>query len=345
MSNGLNATKRKRHASRTALGVAALRAVHQLIGGALKILDDPIAALLLDDDDGRQLLARVRVPDVVALRSRVLLRSFAEERMAEAVRRGVRQCVVLGAGFDTFAYRQPEWARSPRIYQVDHLATQTEKHRRLQKAGVPMPTNLEFGAIDFESMSLHDGLRTSSLDFSQPAFFSCLGVPVYLTRAAADAIFVLVGGFPAGSEIAFTFSTPDAAISNWTDGVKHLGEPWRTHFEADALMRDLHALGFSEILFLTPMRRNKRISKAETTACTRRAMPVSRRPSWVQLAAAADRGAVGHSVFCVSFRRRCRRRPDPRVRLRALATTDPATAHNHQGPPRPDRRRKHANIS
>ena len=252
MSNGPNATAPLRHASRTALGVAALRAVHRLIDGEPKILDDPIAALLLDDDDGRQLFARVREPDVLALRSRVLLQSrFAEERMAEAVRRGVCQCVVLGAGFDTFAYRQPEWARSLRIYEVDHLATQTEKRRRLGKAGVLMPSNLEFVAIDFESVSLPDGLRTSSLDFSQPTFFSCLGVLVYLTREAADAIFALVGGFPAGSEIVFTFSTPDAAISNWADRVKHLGEPWRTHFEPDALMGDLHALGFSEILLLT----------------------------------------------------------------------------------------------
>ena len=64
----------ERDASRTALGVAALRAVHQLIDGEPKILDDPIAALLLDDDDGRQLLARVREPDVVAMRSHVVLR-------------------------------------------------------------------------------------------------------------------------------------------------------------------------------------------------------------------------------------------------------------------------------
>ena len=252
MSNGPNATAPLRHASRTALGVAALRAVHRLIDGEPKILDDPIAALLLDDDDGRQLFARVREPDVLALRSRVLLQSrFAEERMAEAVRRGVCQCVVLGAGFDTFAYRQPEWARSLRIHEVDHLATQTEKRRRLGKAGVLMPSNLEFVAIDFESVSLPDALRTSSLDFSQPTFFSCLGVLVYLTREAADAIFALVAGFPAGSEIAFTFSTRDAAISNWANKVKHLGEPWRTHSEADALMCDLHALGFSEILLLT----------------------------------------------------------------------------------------------
>jgi methyltransferase (TIGR00027 family) len=251
MSNGLNAADRD--ASRTALGVAALRAVHQLIDGEPKILDDPIAALLLDDDaDRRQLLARVREPDVVALRSRVVLRSrFAEDRMAEATRRGVCQCVVLGAGFDTFAYRQPDWARRLRIYEVDHLATQTEKRRRLQKVGVPVPTNLEFVAIDFESMSLHDGLRASSLDFSQPTFFSCLGVMVYLTREAVNAIFELVAEFPADSEIVFTFSTRDAAVSSWADKVKRLGEPWRTHFEPDALICDLRALGFSEISLLT----------------------------------------------------------------------------------------------
>jgi methyltransferase (TIGR00027 family) len=250
MRHGLNAPERD--VSRTALGVAALRAVHQLIDGEPKILDDRIAALLLDDDYGQQLLARVREPDVVALRSHVVLRSrFAEERMAEATRRGVWQCVVLGAGFDTFAYRQPDWARRLRIYEVDHLATQTEKRRRLQKVGVPMPINLEFVAIDFESMSLHDGLRASSLDFSQPTFFSCLGVMVYLTRAAVSAIFALVAGFPADSEIVFSFSTRDAAVSSWANKVKRLGEPWRTHFEPDALRCDLHALGFSLISLLT----------------------------------------------------------------------------------------------
>jgi len=255
MCNDPNTSKPPRHASRTALGVAALRAVHQTMDGEPKILDDPIAALLLDDD-GRQMFeakpALVRDPDVVAMRSRVVLRSrFAEERLAEAVRRGVRQCLILGAGFDTFAYRQPDWASGLRIYEVDHHATQAEKRRRLQKAGVPLPPNLEFVAIDFESVALGEGLRASSLDFSQPTFFSCLGVLVYLTREAVDAIFALVAGFPAGSEIAFTFSTRDAGVSSLADKVKLLGEPWRTHFEPDALKRDLRALGFSKISFLT----------------------------------------------------------------------------------------------
>ena len=80
MGNGLNAPERD--ASRTALGVAALRAVHQLIDGEPKILDDPIAALLLDDDDGWQLLARVR--------ERLLLSSGAD-RTHSLTSRVIRQ--------------------------------------------------------------------------------------------------------------------------------------------------------------------------------------------------------------------------------------------------------------
>src|SRR5271157_5401130 len=141
----------QRNFSRTALGVAALRAVHQLLDGEPKILDDPIAARLLSADVLQQIQsnpARIHEPPDRGLRSHVVLRSrYAEERMAEAVQRGVRQCVILGAGFDTFAYRQPDWARSLRIYEVDHCATQAEKRQRLQAAGIPIPANLEFVAV------------------------------------------------------------------------------------------------------------------------------------------------------------------------------------------------------
>jgi len=253
-----------RNSSRTALGVAALRAVHRLVDGEPKILDDPIAARLLDADVLQQIQAnpaRVHEPLARGLRSHVVLRSrYAEERMAQAAQRGVRQCVILGAGFDTFAYRQPDWARSLRIYEVDHRATQEEKRQRLQSAGIPIPANLEFVAIDFESISLREGLRSSSLDFSRPAFFSCLGVLVYLTREAANAVFQLVATFPASSEFVFTFSTTDSSLSgheaagraSLARSAGALGEPWQTHFEPDALLRDLGALGFSPIDFLSP---------------------------------------------------------------------------------------------
>lgn len=114
-------------------------------------------------------------------------------------------------------------------------------------------------AIDFESVSLLEGLQTSTLNFSEPAFFSCLGVLVYLSREPADAIFQLIAAFPARSEIVFTFSTPDSpnsgndpesriALANMANA---LGEPWQTHFEPQTLMRDLRALGFSATSFLS----------------------------------------------------------------------------------------------
>ena len=143
----MNASEPQRDASSTALGVAMLREVHQTLDGDPKILNDPISGLLLDDDQRRQIgknPGRVHESLAIGLRSHVVLRSrYAEERMREAAQRGVRQAVILGAGFDTFAYRQPDWAHGLRIYEVDHWGTQREKRQRLERAGITIPANLE----------------------------------------------------------------------------------------------------------------------------------------------------------------------------------------------------------
>jgi methyltransferase (TIGR00027 family) len=143
--------------------------------------------------------------------------------------------------------------RDLHIYEIDHRATQDDKRRRLQLAGISIPPNLEFVAIDFELISLHEGPRASTLNFAEPTFFSCLGVLVYLTQEAANAVFKVAAGFPAGSEIVFTFSTPDASLTAddrqnraaLAAMARSAGEPWQTHFEQEKLMHDLIALGFS----------------------------------------------------------------------------------------------------
>jgi methyltransferase (TIGR00027 family) len=244
-----------RGASRTALGVAAIRAAHEIAGDEPKILRDPIAHRLLDDDVARAISAGVdsrgRDPSVKALRAQVLLRSrFAEDRLAQAVARGVRQCVILGAGLDTFAYRQPDWAKDLHVFEVDHPASQADKRARLARAGITPPANLDYVAIDLETTSLRDGLAASALDFSQPAFFTCLGVMIYLTPAAVDAIFELVGGFPAGSEIAFTYSQPRLRPSPLAARVSAQGEPWLTYVTRGDLTRQLKRHGFLERTFL-----------------------------------------------------------------------------------------------
>jgi methyltransferase (TIGR00027 family) len=252
----------ERNSSTTALRVAQLRAVHQLLDGEPKILHDPVSVRLFGNEVRERLkieAPKVNEPWVSGLRSHVLLRSrYAEDRLAEAYQRRVRQYVLLGAGYDTFAYRQPAWAHDLRIFEVDHPASQREKQHRLQATGIGIPSNLEFVAIDFEHASLRDGLAASGLDFNQPAFFSCLGVLVYLTAEAADAVFRCVASFPESSEIVFTYSAPAssltpeeaarrARIGEVTDS---MGEPWRTFFEPEALVQKLRELGFPEVTFL-----------------------------------------------------------------------------------------------
>jgi len=254
----------ERGSSTTALGVAALRAAHQLVDGEPKILDDGVALRILDAQALEHIRSRpaaLSAPWVLGLRSHVVLRSrYAEDRLAEAVQRGLRQYVSLGAGFDTFPYRQPEWARVLRIFEVDHPASQRAKRARLESAGIEIPGNVEFVAIDFEHVSLREGLAASRLDHNQPAFFSCLGVLVYLTEAAADAVFQVVASFPTSSEIVFTFSAPESALgpkeaerrAAMVAMVENMGEPWRTHFDPEVLQRRLKELGFLEMSTLTP---------------------------------------------------------------------------------------------
>ena len=75
------------HPSGTALGVAFLRAVHQLIDEAPGILDDPVVIRLFDTsalDRIRQGPDQFRTPQLNALRSHVVIRSrFAEDRLAD----------------------------------------------------------------------------------------------------------------------------------------------------------------------------------------------------------------------------------------------------------------------
>src|SRR5262249_16979012 len=108
-----------RRASRTALATACMRAVHQLFDAPPRILDDPVVVPLLGAATIQEIsnpLHRYRSAETSALRAHVVLRSrFAEDRLAAAVARGVTQFIVLGAGFDSFALRQPAWARTLRI--------------------------------------------------------------------------------------------------------------------------------------------------------------------------------------------------------------------------------------
>ena len=114
----------------TAEGALVMRAIHQTLDGEPKILDDPISVQLVDVESDvykSRLELLGHLPDPTRLRLKatfVMCSRFVEDCLAESVGESVRQYVLLGAGPETFPYRQPPWANSLRIFEVDHPATQ-----------------------------------------------------------------------------------------------------------------------------------------------------------------------------------------------------------------------------
>lgn len=227
-----------------------LRALHRIVDAEPWVIDDPVSVRLFGEMVRAQLEkepAWLQDARGSALRGHVLVRSaFAEERLHAAVLAGIRQCVLLGAGFDTFACRQPEWMRGVRIFEVDVPATQAEKLERLAHAGIANPANVTYVPLDLERTSLGEGLRAAGFDPLAPAFFSWLGVMVYLTAEAAGDVFRYVATLPAGSEIVFTFTQPggDETLAR---RVAEAGEPLRTRIEANELEPRLRGYGFSHV--------------------------------------------------------------------------------------------------
>jgi methyltransferase (TIGR00027 family) len=265
-------------ASGTAMSVAKVRAAHQLIDDEPRILSDPVALRLIGQEAIEVIRADANLRSnarFAAFRAHIVMRNrYAEDCLSTAVERGVSQYVLLGAGYDTFAYRQPPWAAGLRIFEVDHPVTQATKRELLASCGVAVPANLSFAPVNFESESLREGLARAGFDFSQATFFSCLGVLVYLDEKSVEELFRFAGSMPPGSEIVFTFSQPDAALdarelevrAKINATVSEMGEPWRSYFEPGSLRELLLRSGFSEVSFLTPEEADERYFRGRTDA-------------------------------------------------------------------------------
>jgi methyltransferase (TIGR00027 family) len=257
-------------ASHTALGTAYLRAAHQLLDAQPLLFDDPVALPLLGLE-GLKLIQdtadNYQTPEMLALRAHVVLRSrFTEDRLAAAVSRGITQYVILGAGFDTFALRQPAWAKNIKIIEVDHAGTQTMKRSYIAAAGLAMPENAVFADINFENESFHDGLFRYSVSMKEPSFFSWLGVTMYLKEDAIDAVLRSVAMFPADSEIVLTFVQPPGdSPSPLAQRVANLGEPWVSCFAPYALKAKL--LGVAEAWYFRQRPKDLPVPKKINILC------------------------------------------------------------------------------
>ncbi len=253
--------------SLTALQVAVLRAAHQLLDEPI-VLDDPLALRIL----GAEREATVREdpfqynePIPRSLRASLAVRSrLAEDELARAVQRGVVQYVVLGAGLDTFAYRNPHPGLT--VYEIDHPATQTWKRTMLRNASIAVPDSMRFVPVDFACSTMTDGLRDAGFHADRPAFFSWLGVTMYLESDAVLSILREVAALPPGSGIVFDYQLLPSllnplekmVLSQMAARVAERGEPWKSAFDPAQLADALRGIGFTTLDDLGPDQLNQR---------------------------------------------------------------------------------------
>lgn len=239
--------------SRTAQRVAVRRAAHQLLDRPI-VFEDPYALRIIGPDAAVATGARADGRVSSSFRAFMAVRSrFAEDELADAVSRGVRQYVVLGAGLDTFGWRN-SWD-DVRVFEVDYPATQHWKRQRLAKVGMGEPQSLTFAPIDFESQTLATGLQTAGFRADRPAYFSWLGVTMYLTREAFESTVGFMGSLPPGSGMTFDYAVERSELGDFErlalDRLAHkvaaMGEPFQLFFRPAELAATMRALGFGEL--------------------------------------------------------------------------------------------------
>jgi methyltransferase (TIGR00027 family) len=242
--------------SLTALTAAAARAAHLIVDTEPVIFADTLAQAMLGER-AEELISYHRAhgthPVLAGARAQVTCRSrYAEDRLADAIGRGIGQYVLLGAGLDSFAYRSP-LARQVRVFEVDHPATQEYKRRVREVAeGGGRVGGVRFVAVDFGRDSLGEALGRAGFDAEQPALVSWLGVTMYLDESAIEAAVSVLGGFAPGSEVVVDYMLPagmrDAAGQMYADLVGQAaaewGEPWRSAFAPGAMAALLARHGF-----------------------------------------------------------------------------------------------------
>jgi len=241
-------------ASRTALMTSLMRAVHTR-RDPHPLINDPWGDRLVPESVKRTVAPSDDLLDAALMGSRpyanVIMRTrYAEDALKTAVSNGVRQYVLIGAGFDSFSLRLPEFSASLQIFELDFPATQRLKIERIDACEVALPDSVHFIAADLSHESVAAALARSSFQKNRLTFFSWLGVTMYLTREANLATFGSSASCsPAGSEVVFTyldervFQAQSESFRDLQQRVAAVGEPFLSGFNPAQLSENLRSCG------------------------------------------------------------------------------------------------------
>ena len=185
--------------------------------------------------------------------------AYTEKALKTAALTGTKQYIILGAGMDTFAFRETEFLSKYRVFEVDHPLTQSDKLERITRAGWTIPDNLTFVPMDFTKDSLTERLTAAGFDPSVKSFFSWLGVSYYLSAETIGKTLSELSSLCAeGSALVFDypdenfFDAPEKRVQNTIMMAKAGGEPMQSAFSYSELEKLLEKHGFLIYELLTP---------------------------------------------------------------------------------------------
>jgi methyltransferase (TIGR00027 family) len=260
----------------TADATAAMRAMHLLYHQPV-VFNDPYALQLTSpalrrvcqNRFFRWLLRRKFVSESLRpITAQVVSRAkYAEEKLEQAVSKGVSQYVIISAGFDSFCIRRPDFSAGLRVYEIDHPATQQIKQERLMEIRDSSPEGVEFLAVDLEEQTIADAVSGSSFSKDEKAFFSWLGTVPYLSEDAVFNVLRHLASFAAnGSEIVLDYLIPTHLMTleerrnlgRAMRTIERWGEPVRSFFQPDTFPDRISHLGYRILDNQSPAEQNEK---------------------------------------------------------------------------------------
>lgn len=219
----------------TALVSTFARWFHSQYDGA-KIFDDTKASLFMTEDEKSTIAASMAkgiaffnptfegtteealrwIVDNQLSPSPLGRAAFAEYHLQNAVRFGVKQYMILAAGYDSFAYRQPAWAENIQIFEIDHPVTAQDKKSRLKSGNVYISQNVNYISADFNAANWEETLLNHfAFEKEALSFCSLLGISYYLSKKQFEQVIgTLSAILPPKSTIVFDYPDQDTYTSN-----------------------------------------------------------------------------------------------------------------------------------
>jgi methyltransferase (TIGR00027 family) len=177
---------------------------------------------------------------------------FIDSVVADALKAGFGQVVVLGAGFDSRALRFQRPDSNAVFFELDAPTTQSEKVRRLRRRGISVPENTVYAPIDFNKEDFATVLQKHGYDTSKKTLFILEGITMYLEEDSVRSTLKTLGSLSAPHGLVVSDFIHKSVLRGdntlreeqlLRERVANLGEPWRFGIEQHQVGAFLDGLG------------------------------------------------------------------------------------------------------